>query len=329
MLFDTKKISTVKILVAGDVMLDRYLIGAVKKISPEAPVPILECIKSIEMPGGAGNVAMNVNGMNCTSTLIGLRGDDEQGKKLEKLLDHNSINHKLIIDSARKTITKMRVIAQGQQLMRIDEELLIPLSEEAENEILHIFKKEALGQGAVILSDYAKGLFLKRKIVQAFISFCNNQDIPVLVDPKGKDWSCYEGAFCITPNAIELELVAGKNIGDEQERLITEAQKIREKYNINWILVTRGSKGMCLIGSGSNVHHIPSKAKEVYDVSGAGDTVIAVLATTVAMGIRLIDAVSIANIAAGIVVGKLGTSPIRYSELQKAINIQNFESKIE
>ncbi|MDR3569030.1 MAG: bifunctional D-glycero-beta-D-manno-heptose-7-phosphate kinase/D-glycero-beta-D-manno-heptose 1-phosphate adenylyltransferase HldE [Syntrophobacteraceae bacterium] len=305
----------VRILVLGDVMLDRYIMGEVRRISPEAPVPVLRIKERYEVPGGAGNVGSNLARLGCEAILLGVVGEDAQGESLRGLCVHNGMRAVLVVDKRRPTITKTRIVAGDQQLLRLDDEQPDVLSDSVLTQLLESVEKNLAGCGAVVLSDYGKGIFQTPGFCQSVISLALKQGAPVFVDPKGKQWERYRNATCITPNANELAEVAEASVEGEA-RLAGEAEKVRQGCGADWLLVTRGGKGMCLVGGRDAPLVIPTIAREVYDVSGAGDTVIAVLAACVAGGSSFQEAARIANTAAGIVVGKLGTQPITAAELQ-------------
>jgi len=310
-----------RIIVLGDAMLDRYIMGEVRRISPEAPVPVLHIKERYEVMGGAGNVGNNLAKIGCEAILIGIIGQDREGEILRDLCSQNEIGDMLVVDKSRPTITKTRVIAKEQQLIRVDEEELEILDGSVRDELLSQFEKNVAGCRAVILSDYGKGIFQMPDFCQSVISIARGHKVPVFVDPKGKQWERYSHATCITPNTSELESVAGTSIHSDLH-LAQEAEKIRERYHAEWILVTRGSKGMCLLGQEETPLIIPTIAREVYDVSGAGDTVIATLAACIAAGVNFPEAARMANTAAGIVVGKLGTQPITAAELQDVLRLE-------
>jgi D-beta-D-heptose 7-phosphate kinase/D-beta-D-heptose 1-phosphate adenosyltransferase len=309
-----------KILVVGDVMLDRYLWGDVKRISPEAPVPVFHIKRRSIVPGGAGSVVLNIIGLGASVTLLGVIGRDENGSTLKRLLEDRRIESILIEDKNRPTITKTRVLAKGQQLLRIDDENNIVLDESSKAGIIENAAKEIHQCAAVIFSDYGKGIFDTQGLTEALIDAANGADVPVIIDPKGKNWERYSGAACLTPNTAEFEHAVGASLGDDNA-LIDAMQTARSKYRLSNLLVTRGPLGMCLIGEDDEPRFIPSIAREVYDVSGAGDTVIATLAVGVASGQSYLDAACLANVAAGVVVGKLGTQPISTLELKAAVGM--------
>jgi D-beta-D-heptose 7-phosphate kinase/D-beta-D-heptose 1-phosphate adenosyltransferase len=322
---DTEKIAQSHVLVIGDVMLDRYLWGNVERISPEAPVPVFHTKKTSEVPGGAGNVVSNLAALGCSITVIGVCGDDVPGRRLIKLMNNDKIQTHLLKDSERPTITKTRIISSGQQLLRLDEENGLPLTSNARNDFLNLVDDSLPKCNAVIISDYGKGVLQTAGVAQHIINLAKNHSLPVLVDPKGQDWKRYEGATCITPNARELEIVYGHKT-DDKEKLVDAMRSIGDKLRLTWLLVTRGSLGMCLMDEEGEPLFIPAIAREVYDVSGAGDTVIATLSLGIVSGLTFPEAAHLANLAAGIVVGKVGTQPISLFELKASLGINGVGS---
>lgn len=306
-----------RILVIGDVMLDRYLWGDVKRISPEAPVPVYHIKKRSAVPGGAGSVVLNLIGLGASATLLGIIGKDDYGHLLRRLFDDRKITSILIADSSRPTITKSRLISKGQQLLRIDDESQTVIGDGLKTAIIAEAEKRIPGSDVVILSDYGKGIFQAAGLTETIIETARSHGVPVVVDPKGKNWERYRGAACITPNTAEFELVNGEACVDD-DALAVALDRVRGRYGLMNLLVTRGALGMCLSSEGGEPNFIPAIAREVYDVSGAGDTVIATLATGIAAGMTFPDAARMANIAAGVVVGKLGTQPINLLELRAA-----------
>lgn len=304
----------IRVLVVGDIMLDRYIWGKVNRISPEAPVPVVKMQRITETLGGAGNVANNLSGLGCAVTVVGVCGADQTAASLRRILGEKGVSHQLIVDETRPTTTKTRIMAHTQQVLRLDEEDAHALSPAMENQLLSVAVQEMAHCQAVILSDYGKGLFASDAITRQIVLGARKQGLPVLVDPKGTDWQRYQQATCITPNTNELEAVTGSVLDEDEDKLISSAQGVRTRFGVEWLLVTRGPKGMCLVGPGDALL-IPAQAREVFDVSGAGDTVIATLAASLATGDSMQNAAHIANLAAGIVVGKLGTQPILASEL--------------
>jgi len=278
-----------------------------------------------ESAGGAGNIVSNLLGLGCSVTLVSVCGDDEAGEKLFDILNHEKIALKILKDTKRPTIVKTRAMAKNQQLLRLDEEMPFPLSQNLKNKIIDIVKEESLENDAIIFSDYGKGVLLDKNICQEIIKFSKIKNKIIMVDPKGRDWDRYNGATCVTPNTSEFELVCGESIGDNNH-LFNAMKEIIKKYDLSKLVVTRGSKGMAAMEKSSDGFLIPTMAKEVYDVSGAGDTVIATLTTAYAAGFPFIEAVKLANIAAGIVVGKIGTQPITRLELETAIKLNGFKT---
>lgn len=302
--------SGTKVLVVGDVMLDRYWFGDVHRISPEAPVPVLKVERVEERPGGAANVARNIAALGAQSTLLSVLGDDEAGDCLEKLLaQHDNLNALLHRDSSISTIIKLRAIARHQQLLRIDFET--PPSHEVLNAALADFRSQLDEADVVILSDYGKGGLAH---IREMIQLARAAGKPVLVDPKGDDYARYSGATLLTPNRSEFRQVAG-NWANEAE-LTLKAERLRVELGLEALLVTRSEEGMSLYRQDS-VEHEATHTREVFDVSGAGDTVIATLAVMLASGAALPDAMRISNRAAGIVVGKLGTAVVSRDEIIK------------
>jgi rfaE bifunctional protein kinase chain/domain len=297
-----------RVLVVGDAMLDRYWIGEVERISPEAPVPIVKIDREEERAGGAANVARNAAALGAQVTLLSVVGADEPGARLEALLKRERVRPRLHHDRGIKTTVKLRVIAgRKQQLLRVDFET--PPNHEVLASKLQDFERLLKEADAVVLSDYGKGGLSH---IVKMIGMARRAGRMVLVDPKGEDYSRYRGATLITPNQSEFRQVAGDWKG---ERELTErAQGLRRKLGVTALLVTRGAQGMTLFQDGKRMH-VPTVAREVSDVSGAGDTVIATLAVALAGGARMKEAVQLANRAAGIVVGKFGTAVVTPEEL--------------
>jgi rfaE bifunctional protein kinase chain/domain len=305
-------LSGVRILVAGDVMLDRYWFGDVSRISPEAPVPVVHVKRTEERPGGAANVARNVTALGAGCRLLCVVGNDEPAQTLEKLLRGERVQASLHRDAALSTTVKLRVVGQQQQLLRIDFERAP--SREALAQKLDEFERLVTEADAVVLSDYGKGSLDR---VQDMIVAARRLGKPVLVDPKGDDYARYRGATLLTPNRGEFREVAGR--WSDEGDLNRRAQKLRGELDLEALIVTRSEEGMSLFTANES-HHEATRAREVYDVSGAGDTVIAVLALMVGAGADLHDAMKVANHAAGIVVGKLGTAVVHPEELKESLS---------
>ena len=306
-----EKARNVRLLVVGDVMLDRYWFGDVSRISPEAPVPVVKVERIEERLGGAANVARNAVALGAQTALLSVVGDDEAGRSLSRLLEEGEIDAGLHVDPDIDTTVKLRVIGRQQQLLRIDFETT------PSHEILQAKLSEFVSRveecDAVILSDYGKGGLTH---ITEMIRLARAAGKLVLVDPKGDDYAKYAGATVITPNRSELREVVGRWASDEE--LANKAQKLRGELGLEALLVTRSEEGMTLF-TADEVHHQPAKAREVFDVSGAGDTVIATLAVMLAAGAGWAEAIRIANIAASIVVGKLGTAVVTREELAAAM----------
>lgn len=317
MQIQTDTYSNARVLVIGDVMLDRYIWGKVERISPEAPVPVVKTGETSEILGGAGNVAANLAGLGCQVTLVGILGDDETGKRVTWLARDMGIATRFIGSATRPTTTKTRIMAQKQQLFRLDSEVADPLSQAEESDVVTACEAAMADAGALILSDYGKGIMQTAGLCQRLIRLATAQGIPVFVDPKGSDWERYRGATCITPNTSELELVVGQRLDKGEAAIAALLETTRTAFGLSHLLLTRGADGMCLKEADKEALFIATEAREVFDVSGAGDTVIATLAASVAAGLPFDTAARLANAAAGIVVGKLGTRPVTIGELKQ------------
>ena len=300
-----------RVLVVGDVMLDRYWFGEVNRISPEAPVPIVKVQRTEERPGGAANVARNVASLGAKAILLSVVGDDEAGRRIEALLQEAGVSSNLHRDATIDTTVKLRVIGRQQRLLRVDFETTPSRAVLADR--LADFGRLLDDCDLVILSDYGKGGLAH---IGQMIELARERGRKVLVDPKGEDYSRYRGATMITPNRAELRQVVGRWASEAE--LESRAQALRRELGAEALLLTRSEEGMTLFREGS-VHHEPARAREVFDVSGAGDTVIAALGAMLAAGAGLDDAARVANVAAGIVVGKLGTSTVHIEELRQAL----------
>jgi rfaE bifunctional protein kinase chain/domain len=298
------------VLIVGDVMLDRYWFGEVSRISPEAPVPVVKIEKVEERPGGAANVARNCAALGAKVSLLSVVGADEAGKTLARLMDDANIESSLHEDAGLNTTVKLRVIGRQQQLLRIDFE------NTPDHEVLRAkladFSARLADCDVVILSDYGKGGLTH---ITEMIQRAKDTGKPVLVDPKGDDYARYAGATLLTPNRAELREVTGK--WHNEAELVAKAQQLRESLDLTALLVTRSEEGMTLF-SADSVRNEAAVAREVYDVSGAGDTVIATLAVMLASGLSLERALFLANRAAGVVVGKLGTATCSLDELKQS-----------
>jgi rfaE bifunctional protein kinase chain/domain len=302
--------SKARILVVGDVMLDRYWFGDVARISPEAPVPVVKVERVEERPGGAANVARNCAALGAQVALLSVVGSDEAGLALARLLADSAIDASLHEDAHLNTTVKLRVIGRQQQLLRIDFENS-PAHEVLQAKLAE-FASRVAACDVVILSDYGKGGLVH---IGEMIRLAREAGKPVLVDPKGEDYARYAGVSVITPNRAELRQVVGR--WQDEEDLRARAEKLRSALGVGALLLTRSEEGMTLFTS-TGVAHVPALAREVYDVSGAGDTVISTQAVMMASGLGLVEAMQLANRAAGIVVGKLGTATCSLAELQSS-----------
>ncbi len=299
------------VLVVGDVMLDRYWHGATNRISPEAPVPVVKVEQIEDRPGGAANVALNIAALGAPAWLVGVTGQDEAAASLAERLQAAGVAAHFQRIASQPTIVKLRVMSRHQQLLRLDFEE--PFATDADALLAEV--SALLDQVKVlILSDYGKGALQNH---QALIQAARARAVPVLADPKGKDFSIYRGASLITPNLAEFEAVVGR-CADEAE-LVTKGLALLAELELGALLVTRGEHGMTLLRLGFPALHLPARAREVFDVTGAGDTVISTLASALAAGEELPQAVALANLAASIVVGKLGTASVSAPELRRAV----------
>lgn len=304
------------VLVIGDVMLDKYIRGNVDRISPEAPVPVVHALHHSEQPGGAANVAMNIAGLGARATLVGFVGGDQDAQSLVRNLENARVGNCLIQASGAPTTSKLRILSGSQQLVRLDIEDTSPRQRQDYDSLLEQIAILLPQTDAVILSDYAKGV-LTEKVCQYVISSARALDIPVLVDPKSRDLSRYKNATTICPNLKELVLATGGNPSDI-EMLLQRGQKLVSQLGLEFLTVTLSEKGIALLFNDKR-SHVPTVARQVFDVSGAGDTVIAVLALAISSGVPVEEAVKLANIAAGIVVGKVGTVPVSKYEVVAAL----------
>lgn len=312
MLATMPEFEAARIIVIGDVMLDRYWSGQATRISPEAPVPVVR-IKTIEdRVGGAGNVALNIAKLGGKVTLIGVVGDDAEGEILRRLLDAEGVACEFVVESSLRTICKLRIMAQHQQLIRVDfEESPLRFNQA---DLLARLHKHFMNNDVVVFSDYGKGTLAN---VDCYIAEAKSAGLKTLVDPKGMDYSRYAGADIITPNLAEFQAVVG--VCENEQDLLEKGRQLLKQQRIPTLLLTRGEAGMTLIQE-AQTYSLPAQAKDVFDVTGAGDTVIAVMALGVAVGLPLFEAMYLANLAGGIVVGKLGTSTVSMLELSRAMH---------
>jgi D-beta-D-heptose 7-phosphate kinase/D-beta-D-heptose 1-phosphate adenosyltransferase len=307
-----------RILVIGDVILDEYLWGDVRRISPEAPVPVVEIRARTVVPGGAGNAAANVMSLSGTAILAGVVGRDDQADKLAEALRREGVDPGgLVSDRERVTTTKTRLVAHGQQVVRMDSEQRSPLSPATEDALLHWTGRHLPDADACILSDYGKGVVSDR-VAEHVIGGCQRLNKPIIVDPKGTNYAKYRGATLVKPNIHEVQLVLKDEIEDDRA-LLDASRRLVTFLEGAALLVTRGEHGMSLFREASEPVHIAAVARHVFDVTGAGDTVVSTLALALAAGATLEQAVHLANLTAGIVVGKRGTATVTLEELRVAV----------
>ncbi|MDD2893360.1 MAG: bifunctional D-glycero-beta-D-manno-heptose-7-phosphate kinase/D-glycero-beta-D-manno-heptose 1-phosphate adenylyltransferase HldE [Halothiobacillaceae bacterium] len=313
MLFDLPDFSCAQVLVAGDVMLDRYWHGATSRISPEAPVPVVRVDTDESRVGGAGNVALNITALGAGATLAALVGEDAAADTLRSQLGAGRVVCRLLASASSRTITKLRVLSRHQQLIRLDFEDAFPA--EAAASMPDAVASALHGAGALVLSDYAKGALIQ---AAQMIAAAREAGVPVVVDPKGTDFARYRGASVLTPNLAEFEAVVGACA--DEDTLVQRGEALRDALGLEALLITRSERGMTLLECAQPPLHLPTRAREVFDVTGAGDTVVAVLAAGLAAGLSLPEATALANLAAGVVVGKLGTATVSLDELREAMH---------
>ncbi|MGD9627991.1 MAG: D-glycero-beta-D-manno-heptose-7-phosphate kinase [Pyrinomonadaceae bacterium] len=316
-MFETSRFSNARVLVIGDVMLDRYWWGSVTRISPEAPVPVVRLDRTSTAPGGAANVAVNISALGASTSLIGFVGKDEEADQLRNALAERSVAaDKLMTIASRRTTVKTRIVAHNQHVVRIDSEDTWDISD-GETEVLIEMIAEAIPVAdVVVLSDYAKGT-LSPSVLFRVINLSRELGKPILVDPKGKDFSKYKGASIITPN--RREAAEACKLDEFRPRVVSEAgQALLDRYGFAAVLITEGENGMTLFES-EDTFHVESTAHQVFDVTGAGDTVISALAVGLASGLKIRDAVELANTAAGIAVGNVGTAAVTVSMIHDVL----------
>lgn len=313
-----KSMEGLGIMVAGDIMLDIFVYGDVDRISPESPVPVLNIAREDRMMGGAGNVVSNLGTLGVKSYVFAVVGNDDEGRQVQSLAAKSGADvSNIIVDASRPTSVKTRYIARAQHLLRTDSEKTHALSADQESALMDAVNKTLPKVKAVVLSDYGKGV-LSKSVIAKIIAAAKEKNIPVLVDPKGLDFSIYKGADIVTPNRKELSQAAAGLPTKTDDEIVAAARKIRESCGIENIIATRSEDGMSVIGKNAPLH-LKTQVREVFDVSGAGDTVIATIAAALGAGASLEEAAKLANIAGGIVVGKVGTTPIRSGELLDAL----------
>jgi D-beta-D-heptose 7-phosphate kinase/D-beta-D-heptose 1-phosphate adenosyltransferase len=312
------KFETVRVLVAGDVMLDRFWWGDVTRISPEAPVPIVRLNKTTVAAGGAANVAANVAGLGAIPLLTGCVGADPEAEELSNVIANCGIGvDNLVRSVSRNTTVKTRVIAHGQQVTRVDQETVEPLTDSDQQRIVDSFSLLIQRADAIAISDYAKGFF-SNELLKKIINLAHTRSIPVIVDPKGRDYARYRGATVLTPNRREAAIAC--NLEDTGKAVVQAAgERLCEEMDLDALLVTEGEDGMTLFERGNSRVHFPALAREVYDVTGAGDTVTAAVAVSLGAGLTIREAAKIANVAAGIAVERVGTTVVGIEEVAAAL----------
>lgn len=309
-----KDFSNTKVLIVGDIMLDRYSIGKTSRVSPEAPVPVVKIYETMERPGGAGNVALNVAALGAHAKIISIVGDDPSAATLAKELEAVGVTTQFVQCKSSPTIVKERVLSQNQQLLRLDYEESFEVDEAA----IVAKTKKALEEhvDVMILSDYAKGVL--NHCSKQLIELARKKNVPVLVDPKQFEFSHYQGATLITPNFKEFEYVVGPS--SQESEVLSKANHLIEQFDFHALLITRGAEGMTLLEKSQDELYLAARGREVYDVTGAGDTVISAIAVALAAKHTLAEAVEIGNVAAGIVIGKLGAATVSVHELQEVMS---------
>lgn len=316
------KLAGTRVLCVGDIMLDRFVYGKVERISPEAPVPVLRIEREHAMLGGVGNVVSNLVAFGSDVCLVGLIGRDPAGREVMQLLaDEPSVESHLLYEDNRQTTIKIRYVAGAQQLLRADQEIQMALGAGIEDQAIQRAEADMNSSAALVLSDYGKGV-LTDKVLRKLIDRSLENGMPVIVDPKGNDYSRYRGATLVTPNRRELSEATGMPAESDDE-IIEAGKKLIKDSGIENILITRSQDGMTLVHGDGTVDHFPASAQEVFDVSGAGDTVVAVIAASLGAGLNLADASALANVAAGLVVAKMGTAVVTADELSHALRSED------
>ena len=307
------------VLCVGDVMLDRFIYGDVERISPEAPIPVLRVRRESGMLGGAGNVVRNLVALGARPYFVAVVGDDPAAREVTELIGrHPSVDALLMVETGRQTTIKTRYFAGSQQMLRADHETLRVPGKAVVDDILATVDRLLPAVGLVVLSDYGKGV-LAAPLARTLIDRCHQAARPVLVDPKGSDYSIYAGATLVTPNRKELGEATGMPV-DRDDDVVAACRRLIADHGFAGVLATRSQDGMSLVLADGGVHHLPAEAREVFDVSGAGDTVVATMAASIAAGVPLVEAARLANVAAGIVVGKVGTAVAYGSDLVAALH---------
>jgi D-beta-D-heptose 7-phosphate kinase/D-beta-D-heptose 1-phosphate adenosyltransferase len=324
------RLSRARVLCAGDVMLDRFVHGVVERISPEAPIPVLRVKEERVMLGGAGNVVRNLVALGASSAFMSVLGEDRAGSEVMTLLAREtSVDNFIGVQPERRTSVKTRFVAGSQQLLRADEETIAALAPYDANRLVEDTRGEIGRVGALVLSDYGKGV-LEQGVAEALIALGREAGVPIIVDPKGRDYTRYRGATVLTPNRKELSEATDMPATTDEE-VVAACRKIIETCGVETVLATRSQDGMTLVTKDGRVEHMPAEAREVFDVSGAGDTVVATLAAALAAGADLSSACHLSNLAAGIVVGRVGTAAVPHADLLAAahhLEVGASESKV-
>jgi D-beta-D-heptose 7-phosphate kinase/D-beta-D-heptose 1-phosphate adenosyltransferase len=319
------KFKNVRVLVVGDIMLDRYWWGGVTRISPEAPVPVVALKDTTSAAGGAANVAANVSALGASPILLGCIGKDAEADELAAVLEKANILHDNVVKvSSKKTTVKTRIVAHGQQIVRVDQENIEPLFESDQQQVRNAFLRAIAEVDAVAISDYAKGL-LTVELLDEMIAASKERGLPTIVDPKGRDYDRYRGATLLTPNRHEAALAC--NLDDIGKPVVNIAgEKLLSELDLDGVLITEGEDGMTLFQKAQDPIHLAASAREVYDSTGAGDTVIAALAVSLGAGLVLADAAKISNAAAGLVVEKVGTATVKSEAVAAALDGNSYQA---
>lgn len=327
---EVERLRNARILCLGDVMLDRYVYGDVVRVSPEAPIPVLKVRDERAMLGGAGNVVRNLSAIGAQVSFVSVVGSDPAGDEIAALLEAlGDAEVRLVRDGARRSTVKTRYVGMNQQMLRADQETDAPLSLVRQEEVLQHIRSLLPKVQVLVLSDYGKGM-LTPEICRIAIEEARDLNIPVIVDPKGRNYFQYNGASVITPNKRELADATGQTLEDDAA-IVDGARSLIEQFNIASVLVTRSQDGMSVVSDDGTVTHLSAETREVFDVSGAGDTVVSVLAAAIAVGLPLVDAAGLANVAAGLVVSKVGTAVVYRDELSAKLRdrkLTSLDSKV-
>lgn len=320
-----ERLSLGQVLCVGDLMLDRFVYGEVERTSPEAPVPVLRIARDRAMLGGVGNVVRNLVSLGARATLVSVIGDDEVGRTLTTMVGHEGrVEPHLLVERGRTSTEKTRFVAGAQQLLRADAETTEPISERSTESLLRVAEDMIPSCDVVVLSDYSKGV-LTQSVCSNLIARARKAGKVVVADPKGLEYERYRGASVLTPNRRELAAAVGAELTDD-DAIVMAARKLMQKREIGAVLVTRSHEGMTLISSDGRVAHLPAQAREVFDVSGAGDTVVATLAAALGQGVDLVEAAALANTAASVVVSKVGTAVVHAADLLHAVRASDLSS---